>query len=885
MTGRLANAYQTLILRNATWVLLLLMAVTGFLGSHIPAMKLDASSEALVLEGDTSLEYFREISKRYQTEDFLLVTYQPEGDLFAPQQLETIAKLRDDLAKLPRVSSINSILDVPLLQSPPVSLGDVTAGEIPTLGDGTANVDMAREEFANSPIYRSLLTSPDGTTTALQVNLERDQKFYELLDARDVLRADAAQRTLTLDEQAKLEAAEQAFDDYVTEIHGRQEALVAQARSVLDNYRDGAKLFLGGVPMITVDMIDFVKSDLKVFGTGILVFIVVLLVVIFGSPRWVLIPLLNCVATVTFMLGLLAFMDWRLTVISANFVALLLIITLAITIHLVVRYREISALSPQSSQLQRVSDTVRLMARPCIYTALTTLVAFASLVVSGIRPVIDFGWMMTMGVMAALILSFLILPCVLMLLPAREEKNGAGGEGAFTRYFAVATERFGGTIVVVSVALLAVSAWGISQLKVENRFIDYFHEDTEIYQGMETIDAELGGTIGLDIILNRPSESSAPTVADGAPAANDAPVDNAAAEQAGEEFDALFGDAEFDEADDSFAAEQGDDFADDFAGDFDAGFDDFSAGDDFGGSAASPQSEWFTVAGMRRIQEVHNYLDSLPETGKVLSLATFYELMQMIMGNVDDLQLALAQRSLPTSISSILLDPYLSAEVDQARISLRVKETSRSLERDAFLKEVRRHLIDELGFEEEQVRLTGLLVLYNNMLQSLFTSQILTLAAVFVAILAMFMVLFRSFSLAMIALTPNLLAAGAVLGGMGLAGIPLDMMTITIAAITVGIGVDDTIHYVHRFRDEFPRDRNYLQTMYRCHGSIGKAMYYTSVIIVFGFSILALSNFTPSIYFGLLTGLAMIAALMGAMLLLPKLILMIQPLGPEGNAR
>ena len=275
----------------------------------------------------------------------------------------------------------------------------------------------------------------------------------------------------------------------------------------------------------------------------------------------------------------------------------------------------------------------------------------------------------------------------------------------------------------------------------------------------------------------------------------------------------------------------------------------------------------------------------MPETGKVLSLATFYELMQMIMGNVDDLQLALAQRSLPTSISSILLDPYLSAEVDQARISLRVKETSRSLERDAFLKEVRRHLIDELGFEEEQVRLTGLLVLYNNMLQSLFTSQILTLAAVFVAILAMFMVLFRSFSLAMIALTPNLLAAGAVLGGMGLAGIPLDMMTITIAAITVGIGVDDTIHYVHRFRDEFPRDRNYLQTMYRCHGSIGKAMYYTSVIIVFGFSILALSNFTPSIYFGLLTGLAMIAALMGAMLLLPKLILMIQPLGPEGNAR
>ncbi len=880
MTARFASLYQALILRNAPWVLLVLFVVIGFLGSYIPGMKLDASSEALVLEGDTSLEYFREISKRYQTEDFLLVTYQPEGDLFAQPQLATLARLRDDLAALPQVSSINSILDVPLLQSPPVSLADVTGGDIPTLGAGTANVDMARQEFANSPIYRSLLTSPDGKTTALQVNLQRDDKFYRLLDERDALRAQAKQGALTADGQRQLAQAEKAFSDYVSEVHESQEELVSQARAVLDDYRNGAKLFLGGVPMITVDMIDFVKSDLKVFGSGILLFIVVLLLVIFGSPRWVLIPLLNCVLTVVFMLGLLAFLDWRLTVISANFVALLLIITLAITIHLVVRYRELSALAPQSTQLQRVSDTVSLMARPCIYTALTTLVAFASLVVSGIRPVIDFGWMMSMGVTAALLLSFLVLPCVLMLLPARDEKGGAGGEGSFTRYFAVATERFGGTILLVSVLLLLLSGWGISQLKVENRFIDYFHQDTEIYQGMETIDAELGGTIGLDIILNRPSDKAVAVLDE-----PQAPVDSAVAEAAAAEFDQLFGDGGPDDGGaDDFAADSsfaGDDFADDFA-------DDFGGADDFGaaaGSAGASQSAWFTVAGMRRIQDVHNYLDGLPETGKVLSLATFYELMQMIMGNVDDLQLALAERSLPESISGILLDPYLSPEVDQARISLRVKETSHSLERNEFLKQVRRHLIDEMGFEEEQVELTGLLVLYNNMLQSLFTSQILTLAAVFVAILAMFVVLFRSLSLAMIALTPNLLAAGAVLGGMGLAGIPLDMMTITIAAITVGIGVDDTIHYVHRFRDEFPRDRNYLQTMYRCHGSIGKAMYYTSVIIVFGFSILALSNFNPSIYFGLLTGLAMVAALLGAMLLLPKLILMLKPLGPENNAQ
>ena len=847
MTARLAGLYQTLILRNALWVLILLFGLIAFLGSYVPQMKLDASSEALVLEGDTSLDFFREIGKRYQTEEFLLVTYQPEADLYAPETLDTLAKLRDELAELPGVSSINSILDVPLLQSPPVSISDVTSGNIPMLSKGTADVEMAREEFANSPIYRSLLTSPDGSTTALQVNLQRDERYFELVNERDALRQQAKLETLSPEQQAELERVENIFDDYVTEVHERQEVLVAKAR---DGYRDGARLFLGGVPMISVDMIDFVKSDLKVFGSGILAFIIFLLLVIFRSPRWVLIPLLNCVATVVFMMGLLAFLDWRLTVISANFVALLLIITLAITIHLVVRYREIAALSPSSSQMERVSETVRVMAKPCFYTALTTLVAFASLVISGIRPVIDFGWMMTMGVTSALLLSFLILPCILMLLPTRDEKGGDSGDASLTLYFARATERFGGTIITVSLVMLVASAWGISQLKVENRFIDYFHEDTEIYQGMETIDAELGGTIGLDVILDRPDVASAPSD--------------------GGEFDDAFSE-DFSNADD-FAPPQ-DDFADDFGEDF---------GDDFGGGAASsPQSEWFTVAGMRRIKEVHDYLDSLPETGKVLSLATFYELMQLVMGNVDDLQLALAQRSLPESITNILVDPYLSVEADQARISLRVKETSHSLHRDQLLKDVRQHLIDELGFEEDQVRLTGLLVLYNNMLQSLFTSQILTLAAVFVAILAMFVVLFRSFSLAMIALTPNLLAAGAVLGGMGLVGIPLDMMTITIAAITVGIGVDDTIHYVHRFRSEFPKDRNYLATMYRCHGSIGKAMYYTSVIIVFGFSILALSNFTPSIYFGLLTGLAMVAALMGAMLLLPKLILLVKPLGAE----
>ncbi|MEX1666859.1 efflux RND transporter permease subunit [Zhongshania arctica] len=843
MSAALFSLYQRIVLKNAFWVMVLLLGGVAWLATYIPTMKLDASADALVLEGDTSLEYYREISKRYGSEDFLLVTYQPNSDLFAPEQLKTLDELRGRMAALPNVSSVNSILDVPLLQSPRVSLGQVTGGDIPTLRTPGIDIELVKQELATSPIYKSLLTSADGRTTALQVNLQRDERYFELLDERDALRLKADKNTLTDAEHTELATLETSFADYTAEVHERQAKLVAQARTIVNDYRGDATVFLGGVPMIAVDMIAFVKSDLRVFGTGILLFIVVLLATIFRSWRWTLLPLSTCVLTVVFMLGLLSFLDWRLTVISANFVALLLIITLSITIHLVVRFREYAAAQPNADQFTLVSETVGIMLRPCIYTSLTTLVAFASLVVSGIRPVIDFGWMMTIGVLAALTMTFIVLPCVLMLLKPRAETGGSDDSATFTRYFAAATEHYGKTILLVSAGLLTLSVWGITQLKVENRFIDYFHDTTEIYQGMETIDSELGGTIPLDIILDLPKEK---------PVAKTAAVEN--------------------EFSNDFANDFSDDFGDDFGG-------------DFGGGSSASQSEWFTVAGMKRVQSVHDYVDSLPETGKVLSLATFYDVMQIVMGNVDDLQLALAQRSLPDSITSILVDPYLSAEVDQVRISVRVKETSRELHRQQLLTDIRAHLIDELGFEPEQVHLTGMLVLYNNMLQSLFTSQIMTLSAVFVAILAMFVLLFRSLSLAFIALTPNLLAAGAVLGGMGLVGIPLDMMTITIAAITVGIGVDDTIHYVHRFKQEFALDRNYLAAMYRSHASIGKAMYYTSIIIVFGFSILSLSNFTPSIYFGLLTGLAMIAALLGAMLLLPKLILVIKPLGPEAGEK
>ena len=230
-----------------------------------------------------------------------------------------------------------------------------------------------------------------------------------------------------------------------------------------------------------------------------------------------------------------------------------------------------------------------------------------------------------------------------------------------------------------------------------------------------------------------------------------------------------------------------------------------------------------------------------------------------------------------------MVDPYFDKERDEARIAVRVKETSEELQRDVFLRQMHDELSGLDGLSEEQVQFTGMLVLYNNVLQSLFKSQIMTLGTVFLAILVMFWLLFRSLWLSLLALAPVTLAAGLVLGIMGLLGIPLDIMTITIAAIVVGIGVDNCIHYVYRFRREFHTDRNYRETMYRCHGSIGRALYYTTVTLVVGFSMLTFSNFNPSLYFGLLTVVAMVAAVIGALLLLPRLIILFKPLGSEAS--
>ncbi|MDA8781927.1 MMPL family transporter [Porticoccaceae bacterium] len=847
MASPLLNFYQKTILDNPAKAIFMVLALTVLMAMGLPNFKLDASADSLTLEHDDDLNFFREVVQRYGSDNFLIVTYSPlEGDLFDRQNLDTLNALRTDLSAIEGVESMLSMLDVPLLYSPKIGIADLKE-ELNTLLSEGVDKQAAKQEFLNSPIYKDVLLSADGQTTGMLATLALDETYLQLVTQRDDLRLIRDTSGLSSTQEEELAAVTQQFLDYRTEKAAQDHQRVAEVRTLMDSYRDRATIFLGGPDMITADMVDFIKSDLVIFGTGILLFIVATLALIFRQLRFVILPLATCALCLTIILGFLSWIDWRLTVISSNFVSLLLIITLALCIHLIVRYRELQAMKPDANQHELVSETVVSMAKPCLYTVLTTIVAFMSLVVSNIRPVIDFGWMMTMGISLALLVAFVIIPAGMMLFGKGPSTEDSDNSAVFTTKFSWFTEHFGAVVLLIAAGLSAVSVYGISRLEVENRFIDYFRSDTEIYQGMEIIDTALGGTTPLDIILQAPTY--APIVI----------VDNTE-------------DEEYSEYDEDDYGSIDDEYSDD---DSEYGEPDTSAPN------ALKDSYWFSSAGLADLEKLHIFLEAQPEIGKVSSLVQINQVATDLMGHrLNDFELAFMRQSLGDEIYAQMVAPYLLEDIDEARIQLRAMETA-GLRRADLLEKINNFAIAEVGIAPEDIQFTGLLVLYNNMLQSLYRSQILTLGAVFVGIMLMFLVLFRSIKISIIAILPNFLAAGIVLGGMGIARIPLDMMTITIAAITVGIGVDHAIHYITRFKREFAIDGNYVASMHRAHASIGQALFYTAMTIIVGFSILALSNFIPSIYFGLLTGLAMTAALLGSMTLLPKLILISKPLGPE----
>jgi predicted RND superfamily exporter protein len=842
------DSYKKIILDHPKAVLLVIMMLLVFFGFHATKFRLDASADSLVLENDQALKFYRTVKASFGSEDILILTYTPNQDLFAQPVLDDIKVFGEELGKLDHVASVMSILTVPLIESPLVTLNELSKG-IRTLQDADTDRDMARNELTNGPVYKDLIISRDQKTTAILITVSRDELFHKLLTERNALRLLASQGDLSDYQKGELQQVSLQFTNQSVRLSAKEAQLIANIRELVGKHTNMAEMHLGGVPMITADSIDFVRNDLTTFSVGIVLFIILLLILAFRKPRWVILPMITCITTGIVMVGFLGLVDWPVTVVSSNFISLMLIITLSLTIHLIVRYRELQTEEPDMDGKTLILETVKKKFIPCFYTAFTTIVAFSSLIISEIRPIIDFGWMMSIGVAVAFVLSFVLFPAMLVLLKPSEAVAQGSLIERMSHLMALKIERFNLLFLVLFIGLTVVSLVGISKLSVENRFIDYYKKTTEIYRGMSLIDSKLGGTTPLDVVISAPKSFFEEF---------DEPVEEA------EEEDVAAANGEED-----YEAEEDEDiFSEEW-------LDEEESGD------ITATSYWFNTYQLKEVARIHDYLDSLPETGKVLSVENSMAMLRKINKQVadDSFLLAILFKSLPEDLEKGLFSPYMTEDGNQIRFSIRLFESDQSLKRNELVSKIKSHLVNELGLEPEQVNLTGMAVLYNNMLQSLFRSQILTIGMVFIAILAMFIVLFRSFKIALIALIPNIVSASFILGIMGWLKIPLDLMTITIAAISIGIAVDNSIHYMHRFMDEYAVRRDYWESVKACHGSIGQAMYFTSITITLGFGLLVMSSFIPTIYFGLLTGFAMFVALFSNLSLLPVLIVRFKAMG------
>jgi len=854
MTNQSLSLYDTLVFKYFKWVLVIFALLLVVLTKYTGNFRLDASSDSLVLENDQSLKYFRDVVAKYNTAELLIITYSPQEDLFDAAVLQDIKRLRESLLKLDQTESVISIVDAPLVQSPPASLAEL-AGSPRTLLDEGTDLTLAKKEFLTSDLYRDLLVSNDFSTTAIVVSLKGNDEVSGLMQRRNALRElrdtdqwspQQAQELakVILDHQVKAQAFQQS-----------QSAMIKEVRSIIAAHTDNATLFLGGLPMIVADSVEFIQGDVVVFGSAALLVIVIILIIAFRQVGWVVMPLITCAVTGYLMVCLLGLLNWPISVVSSNFLSLLLIITLSLNIHLIVRYRELAKLNPNDDQRALLSATVRSKIIPCIYTALTTIVAFASLIVSGIRPVIDFGWIMCLGILVAFFTTFTLFPALSIMMKPRAVKANRDAISKVILSGAQQLHKKAALVSVLFIVVGAVATYGVANLTVENRFIDYFKPNTEIYKGMYQIDAKLGGTTPLDIIIDAPASFLAKA---------DVSVNSAAAGVETEDT--------VDNIDDDF---------DSFDDDFDSFDDDFEAEGDGEHSTIHTNDYWFNVEGINKVKAIQKSLEAIPATGKVMSLATTMSVFENLKdaGPLDNITLGFMRNVLSEENKKTLFVPYISPDGNQLHINIRVFETSKNLDRNKLIADIRQMLITEHGLADEQINISGMLVLYNNMLNSLFSSQIATLGTVFLVIFLMFIVLFRSVKLALITIIPNVFSAGVVLGIMGVFSIPLDLMTITIAAISVGIAVDNSIHFVTRFSDEFVLNKNYPQSISAATNNIGQAMFYTTMVITAGFLIMVFSNFVPTLYFGVLTGIAMVTALIANLIMLPMLIAKFKPMG------
>ena len=818
----LANLYKNIVIEKAKFLFVFLLLILITFSFFFKNFNLDASSDSLLLENDTDLKYLREVNKRYGSRDFLVLTYTPKLAFYNKETIVNLQYFKSKIEKLDWVDNVITILDIPLLKSSDELLIE-RVKNFKTLSHPEIDKKRAFKEIIESPIYKNFVISEDGKTSGIIVYLKRDPKLSKYIKTKDNFLNKKSEDKFNSEDKKKYKKFLKEYSQYKIFYNKKNHRNIVEIREVINKYSEGTKIHLGGIPMIVDDMMSFIKSDITVFGIGVFLFIILTLWLIFKNFKWVIIPLTCCFFSVAIMIGLLGLLGWKVTVISSNFIALMLILNMAMNIHVTVRYLQIREENTNVTNDENIFTTCKKMYSPILYTALTTICAFLSLIFSGIRPIIDFGWMMTFGLIVSFITTFTLLPVLIKILKTDSAIIKEKSKSIITKKLGNFSKKNNFLIFSLTLVILISSVIGISKLEVENSFINYFDKKTEIYKGMKLIVDKLGGTTPLDVIIKFPTIKKSKDKND----------------------------------EDKF--------------------------DDWEEDNSENEKYWFTRNKIDKISSVHDYLDSIPEIGKVLSFASIIRVIEDLNDNkkLQSLEMGVLYSKIPESVKKEIVNPYISIKNNEARISVRVKDSLENLRRNELIKKIKSDLNIKLGLNQNEYKLAGVLILFNNLLQSLFKSQILTLGFVMIGIFLMFLILFRNIVLALIGVVPNFLAALFILGIIGLMRIPLDMMTITIAAITIGIAVDNSIHYIYRFKEEFGKLRNYALTIDKSHGTVGIAILNTSITIIFGFSILVFSKFIPTIYFGVFTGLAMLLALISVLTLLPKLILIVKPFGNE----
>ena len=792
--------------------LLILLSLSFYQGKKF---QLDASADTLLVENDPDLNYLRSVNERYASEDFFVVTYSPK-QLLNKSNIKEFKKFVDEINNFKWVSKTISVLNSPLFESSDKPLIEKIK-DIEYITSKNVDFNRALKELKNSPVYKKLIINDDASVFGIVVYIKDNQEYLSALKVNKNFLEKKQKNQLTSEDRIQLKKHSIYLEKLKKQRNKEYEDYNAEIRSHISKYKSQASINLSGIPMIVEDLINYVKKDIVIFGSGVFIFMLITLWIIFRDIKWVIFPLLSCLISIALMIGTLGYLNWKVTVISSNFISIMLVLTMEINIHYIQRYKQFQDLYPKKKETELTQLTADGIFQSILYGVFITIIGFLSFIFCDIRPVIDFGYMMSVGLIISMLVTMILLPSLIIQFKPKIAKQDKSKNSKFFRNLADFAINKKLLIIFSSTAILLASFYGSSKITVENSFINYFNKDTEIYKGMKLIDEKLGGTTPLEIIVKFKDSSS-----------------------------------KKDSGDDFFETSSSDEFKD---------------------------SYWFTNFRTGTITNIHQYLESLPEIGKVLSFYSVIQMGEKINDNkkLGSLEMAILYSKLPDDIKKNIVSPYISIENSEARFSVRVVDSNPNLNRKELLNKIQKHLEENIKLSKDDFKITGVFVLFNNQLQSLYKSQIQTLSFSYFGILIALFILFRSWMLSLIASAPDMVASMLILGSLGFLKIPLDMMTITIATIVMGIGTRAGIYYINRFKSEFAIHKDYKKTIRACHETVGKSIVIAALTIIFGFSILVLSNFNPTINFGILIGIAIFAALILSLTIMPLLLLITKP--------